>query len=137
MSNISSYMEEDVLDHYLRGQASSAPASTFLAIFDDTATATELEAGTLTNEITGYTGDRPQVDGSLGAATQVGGKGTVTTTVDIDYADMPAVTTRWVAVMDAATAGNLLFYGQLTTDRTTSAGATLRFEAGEVTFDLD
>ena len=34
MSDIANFMEEDVLNHYLRGQASNAPSEAFLAIFD-------------------------------------------------------------------------------------------------------
>ena len=141
MSDLANHLEEEVLNVYLRAQEASAPTATYLAIFDDTATDAELEAGTLTNEITGYTGDRPQVDGVLTAASQVDGAAQVTTNADIDYADMPATTVQWAAVMDAATAGNVLAYAQSTDgggDGTSvSAGATFRVPSGEFTFDLD
>ena len=141
MSDLANHLEEEVLNVYLRAQTASAPASTFLAIFDDTATAAELEEGTLTNEITGYTGDRPQVDGVLTAAAQVGGAAQVTTNADIDYEDMPAATVQWAAVMDAATGGNVLAYAQSTDDggngTPVSAGATFRIAAGDFTFSLD
>lgn len=141
MSDLSNYLEEEVLNVYLRAQTPTAPAATYLAIFNDTATDAELEAGTLTNEITGYTGDRPQIDGLLNAATQVGGAAEVTTNADIDYEDMPATTVQWAAIMDAATAGNVLAYAQSTDNAgagtSVSAGATFRIVAGDFTFSLD
>lgn len=142
MSDLASALEEEVLNVYLRAQAATlAPAGTYLAIFSDTATASELEDGTLTNEITAYTGDRPQVDSLLSAATQVGGAAEVSTTSDIDYADMPAVTVQWAAIMDAATAGNVLAYAQSTNNAgagtAVSAGATFRIQSGDFTFSLD
>lgn len=141
MSDLANWLEEEVLNVYLRAQAASAPASTFLAIFDDTATASELESGTLTNEITGYDGDRPQVDGSLAAASQVSGAAEVTTNADVDYVTMPATTVKWAAVMDAATGGNVLAYAQSTDNggdgTSVSSGATFRIASGDFTFSLD
>ena len=142
MSDLSNYLEEEVLNVYLRAQTPTAPAATYLAIFNDTATDAELEAGTLTNEITGYTGDRPQIDGLLNAATQVGGAAEVTTNADIDYEDMPATTVQWAAIMDSASgAGNVLAYAQSTdgagAGTSVSAGATFRIVAGDFTFSLD
>ena len=142
MSDLANYLEEEVLNVYLRAQTPSAPAETFLAIFDDTATAAELEAGTLTNEITGYTGDRPQVDDKLTAASQnASDEAEVTTNADIDYEDMPETTVQWAAVMDAATGGNVLAYAQSTDNdgagTSVSSGATFRIWSGDFTFTLD
>ena len=140
--SLANYLEEEVLNTYLRAGTATVPTNTYLAIFDDTATEAELEAGTLTNEITGYTGDRPQVDNVLTAAAQnAGDAAEVTTNADIDYVDMPATTVQWAAVMDAATAGNVLAYAQSTDNAgagtSVSAGATFRVEAGAFTFELD
>jgi hypothetical protein len=135
MANISTFLEEELLDHVFRNAAYSSPTTVFLGIADNSATDLEMEAGTLTNEITGYTGDRKAI--TFTAPTQVGGKGTVENTADISFEDMPAVTVDYAFVADAATAGNILFWMPLTTPRTVGAGATLTFEAGEVVLDLD
>ena len=139
--SLANYLEEEVLDTYLRAGTATVPTETYLAIFDDTATAAELEAGTLTNEITGYTGDRPQVDNVLTAASQnESDEAEVTTNADIDYEDMPATTVQWAAVMDAATGGNVLAYAQSTDDggagTAVSSGATFRIASGDFTFTL-
>ena len=141
MADLSNYLEEEVLNTYLRAGTATVPTNTYLAIFDDTATDAELEAGTLTNEITSYTGDRPQVDNVLAAASQESGAAQVTTNADIDYEDMPSGTVKWAAVMDAATGGNVLAYAQSTDDggngTPVSAGATFRIASGDFTFSLD
>ena len=41
------------------------------------------------------------------------------------------------AVFDAATAGNVVFYGSLTTAKAIAANETLRFPIGNLTFTLD
>ena len=142
MSDLSNYLEEEVLNTYLRAGTATVPTNTYLAIFDDTASAAELEAGTLTNEITSYTGDRPRVDNILTAASQVGGAAQVATDADVDYEDMPATTVQWAAVIDSASgAGNVLAYAQSTdgggAGTSVSAGATFRVASGDFTFDLD
>lgn len=71
MANFSSYLEEELMDHVFNGASYSSP-TIYLGIVSSSAVAADLEAGTLTNEITGYTGDRKAV--SFGAVSQVGGR---------------------------------------------------------------
>lgn len=54
----------------------------------------------------------------------------------------PEATGSWgslthFAVFDAATAGNVVFYGVLTTAKAIAANETLRFPVGNLTFTLD
>ena len=54
----------------------------------------------------------------------------------------PEATGSWgslthFAVFDAATAGNIVFYGALTTAKAIAANETLRFPIGNLTFTLD
>jgi hypothetical protein len=54
----------------------------------------------------------------------------------------PEATGAWgslthFAVFDAATAGNIVFYGALTTAKAIAANETLRFPIGNLTFTLD
>lgn len=55
----------------------------------------------------------------------------------IDFTNMPAVTVTHVGLWDAATAGNFLWSGALTTSRTLSAGDTFRIAAGDLDVSLD
>jgi hypothetical protein len=54
----------------------------------------------------------------------------------------PEATGAWgslthFAVFDAATAGNIVFYGALTTAKAIADNETLRFPIGNLTFTLD
>lgn len=137
MANLSNYLEEALLNHVLKNSAYSSPAAVYAGLVNDSAVDTDMEAGTLTNEITAYTGNRKAI--TWGSISQVSDKATVATaTVALEFEDMPAVTTKYVIICDGATkgAGNILIYAPLTTPRTTSAGDTLRIPIGDLTVDL-
>lgn len=133
--NISTYLEEKWLN-MLKGTAYTAP-TVYCGIVSDTGTDAELEAGTLTNEITGYTGNRPAI--TLGAVSQVAGKATIKNSADIDFLVMPAPAGRQVKyaiVIDAATAGNILYWCPLATMKTWNAGDTFRIPVDGLVMDL-
>jgi hypothetical protein len=132
---MSSYLEEELLDHVLKNNAYSSPSSVYVGIAVDNATEAELEGGTLTNEITGYTGDRKTV--SFGAISQVSGKATTDNDGDLNFQSMPAVTVKYVIICDAATGGNILYWAEASSIKTTNAGDTYQIPAGEITVDHD
>lgn len=135
MANLSSYLEEQLLNHALRNIAYSSPTTVYVGLVDNTAVDTDLEAGDLTNEITGYTGDRKAI--TFTAPTQVGGKATIENSAQIDFDDMPATTVAYAIICDAATAGNILYWAPATTSKTTNAGDTYRISAGDLTVSHD
>jgi len=132
--NFSNYLEEQLLNHVFRGTTFTSP-TVYVGIVNDTAVDTDLEGGDLTNEITGYTGDRKAV--SFTAPTQIGGKGTIESDVVVNFEDMPATTVEYAIVCDAATGGNILMWIPATNIRTTEAGDTYRVPLGEMIIDLD
>jgi hypothetical protein len=128
MANITNAEEARLLDDSL--------TTVFLGIFDNaTATDGDLEAGTVTSEVTSYTGDRKAM--TFAAGSQVTGKYTRSTSAAIEFEDMPAVTISHFGVFSAATGGTLRWWGQLDVNRTTASGDTLRFPVGDITIDLD
>lgn len=134
--NKSTYLEEAILNHVLRNTALSSPVTVYLGIFSDTATDEELEAGTLTNEITGYTGNRPAV--TFHAPSQVLTKGTVTNDGAVQFVVMPAPAGRqvkYVAVCDAATAGHVLYWAPLTSSKSWNGGDTFEIPDEDLTID--
>lgn len=142
MANISSYLEEKWLN-MLKGTAYTAPATVYCGIANDTATDDELEAGTLTNEITGYTGDRKAI--TLGEVSQVGGAGsagkaTVKNSAAIDFESMPAPgntpKVKYAIICDAATAGNILYWCPLAVQKSWNEGDTFRIPVDGLTIDL-
>lgn len=135
MANLSTYLEEALLDHVLRNTSFTSPTTVYAGLVSDAASDADMEAGTLTNEITDYTGDRKAV--TFDAPTQSGGASITANSAAVEFEDMPAATVRYLILCDAATAGNVLWWGQLTADKTTSDGDTLRFPAGDIDISLD
>lgn len=130
MAALSTYLENELIDHVLRNLAYTSPTDVYVALFTDAASAAELEAGTLTNEVSG--GSYARQLASFGAPAD----GLTDNTADLSFTDMPAVTVGYVAVMDAATTGNVLVHGALTTARTLSAGDTFTISTGDLDVTL-
>ena len=134
MSAASNYLENKVLDHVLTATGYTAPSTRYLALFTNTSgnAATNLEAGTLTDEVSGGSYARQAV--TFGAAS--GGASATNATVTF-----PAATASWgtithVAVMDADTGGNVLFYGAVTTSKTIDSGDSFQISSGNLTISL-
>jgi len=114
----------------------SQPSGLWLAIFTNTSgsAATNLEAGTLTDEVsTSGTGYARQTVAFAAASS-----GTSATNATVTF---PAATANWgtithVAVMDASTSGNVLFWGAVTTAKTIETGDTFQVSSGNLTVSL-
>jgi hypothetical protein len=134
MANLTNYTEEALLALLLKATAFSSPATVYAALISDAANDANMEAGLLTNEITAYDGNRPSV--TFGDITQNGeGEAECKNTNLVSYANMPATTVKYIAIMDGNTksAGNMLLYGELITPRTTLLGDPFQFPIGDIT----
>jgi hypothetical protein len=139
MSAASDFLETKLLDHALRVTAYNASAFTssatlYLALFTAT---TGLETNSPSAEIstsgTGY--GRKAV--AFSAATGTNPTTSVTSgTVTFDAATSSWGTVTHIAVMDAATSGNVLFHGAVTTSKTIDTGDTFQVSAGNLTISL-
>jgi hypothetical protein len=125
-NNLTNAAENLILDHFL-GVANYAFDSTiFVGLY--TVAPTDSTSGT---EVTGGSYVRKAVTFSAASA------GATSNTADIDFTGMPAATTVAIAVHTAVTAGTMLMYGTLTTNKTTDAGDTLRIAAGDLDISID
>lgn len=146
MSAASNYVEDRTLDFWLKAnsQTTSAPTTVYVALFtsDDSTggTAENLEAGILTNEVTtsGTAYTRQAVTFGTISNGSVSNSGNVTfPTATATYG-----TVTHVAVMDAnstddsAGAGNVLYYGALTTSREILTDDTFQITTGNLTISL-
>lgn len=148
MSALSDYAENKILDALLRGQAFPAIANVYIALLttnDNDADSTKVEVPI--NASTNYA--RAVVASSLGnwkstqgdAAASTGNTGQTSNANTVTFS-APG-TTAWgsitgFAVYDAATGGNLLFYGSLGTAKTVNANDPApSFAAGQLTFQID
>jgi hypothetical protein len=136
MSAASNYLENVVLDHVLTATAYTAPNKRYLALFTNTSgsAAANLEAGTLTDEVSGSGTAYGRKEATFAAAS--GGASATNATVTFDAATANWGTITHVAVMDAATSGNVLFWGAVTTSKTIETGDTFQVTSGNLTISL-
>lgn len=136
MSAASNYLENKVLDHVLTATSYTAPGTRYLALFNNTSgnAAANLEAGTLSDEVStsGTAYNRKAV--TFAAAS--GGSSATNATVTFDAATASWGSITHVAVMDASSSGNVLFWGAVTTAKTIDSGDTFQVTSGNLTISL-
>ena len=144
MSAASSFLEVKVLDHVLTTSSYTAPSTRYVALFTNTSgtALAHLQDGTLTDEIsatgTAYARQAVTFAGSSTAGT---GNSAVTTSATNATVTFPTATADWgsithVAVMDALTAGHVLFFGAVSTAKTISSGDQFQITSGNLTVAL-
>ncbi len=124
--NLSNYLENKLLDHFLGTTAYTMPTTVYVGLY--TVVPTDAGGGT---QVTGGSYARQT------AAFSAAASGATSNTANIDFAGMPAATTVAIGVFDAITSGNLLLWGTLTTNKTTDAGDTLRIATGDLDISID
>ena len=133
MSAMSDYLEAAICNHVLRNTAFTTPGDNVyvgLIKYYDSAV---VEAGTLTQEASGGAYARQQVNGT-GAWTAPGAAGATSNVAAITF---PTATADWdnisgVIIADAASAGNVLLHGSLTTARDVKDGDVFKFNIGDL-----
>ena len=137
--NLSNYLESALLNHSFGKTAFTMPATVAAALFTSTATAGELEAGTLTNQVANANA-YARVAVPAGSITASTGGGALTTSADITFPTATGSwgTVRFVAFMDSTTygTGNVLWFGQLTADKTIESGDVFKILAGQLSATL-
>ena len=129
MSAMSTYLENALVNHVLRNTALTTPGTTIYVGLIKFYEASKLEAGTLTQEMSGSSYARIQV-----TAWDAPSNGATENTNAITFA---AASANWgmisgVIVSDHATAGNVLLHGSLTTARDVNNGDVFKFNAGDL-----
>jgi len=138
MTAASNYLENKVLDHVLTATSYTAPTTRYLALFNNTSgnAAANLEAGTLTDETS--TSGTAYTRKAVTFAAASSGTSATNATVTFDAATASWGTITHVAVMDGGTAGagNVLFWGAVTTSKTIDTGDTFQVTSGNLTISL-
>ncbi len=134
MSAASNYLEDKLLDHTLRNTSFSQPSALYLGLFTNTSgnAATNLEANTKTDEVSGGSYARKAVTFAASSS----GTAATSATVTFDAATASWGTITHIAVLDAATSGNVLFWGAVTTSKTIDTGDTFQVSSGNLTISL-
>ena len=121
------YLENRLLDHALGTTAYTKPSALYLALY--TAAPSDSAAGT---EVTGGSYTRQAI-----AFTSAVSTGTASNTAAISFNNMPLATVVAVGLVDAASAGNLLFYSILPASKSYASGDTAYVAAGSISVVLN
>ncbi len=128
MSKMSNYLENAIINHFLRNSSVSSPTTVYVALY--TSDPTDDDIGT---EVSGGGYARQAVTFSEPS------NGVTSNTNVILF---PVATSDWgtithVGIKDAATGGNLLFHGALTSSKIIETGDQLVIPSGGLTITLD
>lgn len=134
MTAFSDYLEAQILNHIFRNTAIFAPpANVYIAAFtaapSDAGGGTEVSGGSYARKQVSTTGEWTAPDASTG-------------TENVNVLTFPEATANWgtithIAIFDAATGGNMLFWGALNASKVINSGNVLEFTAGELDVILD
>jgi hypothetical protein len=151
-NNASNYLETKLLDHVLgEGSRDYTPTTLFVALFSNSGggAATALESGTNSTSGTGNFGFYEINNGSYarqavnfnaassGSATNNGAVTFPQATADYDSAGSQGNTVTHIGIMDASTAGNVIFFGALSTSKTVTSGDVFQINDAAITISLE
>ena len=128
----SNYLQRQALNAFLRGTEPTIPSTCYLALYTTNPGASD--SGT---EVNGINYERVPV--SFSAATSSGTSSSVSNSAVVTFPEAGGSWGRvaYLGIRDAATGGNLLYYGALSTALDVLTGTTPKFEAGTLTVFLE
>lgn len=144
MAAMSDYLENKIIDWLFRAQTFTTPAGLHIGLL--TAAPSDTGGGT---EVSGNAYARVNLAPSLtnwagtqAAASTTASTGTSGTTSNNSAVTFPTPTASWgtvthFGIWDAATAGNLLFYGALNISKTINSGDTVTFPISTLSVQID
>ena len=115
----SSYLNTAVINAVLRSTSFTSPTTVYLALFNGNPASggTETSGGSYARQA--ITFGTPSSGSSSNSAA-------------LTFSNMPATTVSHVAIYDAATAGNQLYYAAASSSKTTNAGDTVSVAIGGI-----
>lgn len=145
MASMSNYLENKLIDFLFRGVAFSPPSTLYVALC--TSAPTDSSTGSTISEVSGGNYSRQSLaasntnwyttNGDTGA-TSSGTNGTTGNAATLTWAGVTWTgTVTDVAICDAATGGNVLFYASLAAAKTVASGDSISFAANSLTIQID
>lgn len=133
LSEFATFLENEMYDHLFRNLSYTSPVTVYAALFDGTASTGNLEAGTLTGEISGNAYARTAI--TFGAPTAgLGANSAAVTFPAASGGNWGTIT--YMAIMDASTAGNVLMYTALDSTVVINDGNQFQFNIGDIDADF-
>ena len=123
--NLTTYLENKILDHCL-GTATFEKPSVYVGLFS--VAPTDADFG---KEVTGNGYYRKK------ATFKIANNGATSNALNIDFDEMPSVTTVAIGIFDSLTEGKMLLFGYLTQETDTDEGDTLRIDKGDLDIEID
>lgn len=133
--SFSDYLELKVLDEVFGATAFTAPATVYIGLW--TSALSDSATGSAAGEVSGGAYARVSVTNNKTNWTTASAGALSNATV----VTFPAATASWgtvthVGIADAATAGNMLAWADLTTSKTIGSGDTAQFAVGDIDVTL-
>ena len=127
MAEMSNYLENALINAVLRNTAYTSPATVYLALY--TSDPTDADAGT---EVSGNAYARQSI--TFGAPSN--GVSTNSAAIEFPQATGSWGTVAYIGILDASTAGNLLFHTPLDASKTIATGDVFRMAIGSLSVTL-
>lgn len=138
MGSFSDFLEKEILDHIFSKVTYTAPATLYVGLW--TAALNDASTGSSANEVSG--GSYARVAVTNNATNWPAATGTTATKSNGTVITFPTATGSWgtvtyFAILDAATAGNILGWAILTQSKAIGSGDTASFAVGDLDITLD
>ncbi len=131
MSALSDYTEGKVVDLFLRGQSVASPGTVYLALFEsdpgEDASGAETNYTNYTRQVATWTALDSNGQTKNAAAVSFPPNGNASASLTATHG----------AIFDAASGGNMLFYGPLATPKVLSVGDILSYAENALTITLN
>ena len=124
----SDYLERKILDHALGTTTFTKPTTVYVALF----TTNPVDAGSGT-EVTGGSYARQSV--TFASASTSSGTTTAVSNAGVTFTNLPTATITHMALYDASTSGNLLYYGALTASKSVTSGDNFTINSGQLSIE--
>lgn len=115
----STYLDNAMLNAVLRDTSYTSPTTVYIALFNGNPASggTEATGGSYARQSAAFT--------SASA-------GSTQNSASITFSNMPATTISYIAIYDASTGGNLLYYAAAASSKSTNAGDTVSIASGGI-----
>jgi hypothetical protein len=136
MGSKSNYLENEILDHVLGGGDFTRPATVYVGLW--TAALDDTSDGDTAGEVSGGSYARVAVtNNATNFPAASGGAKSNGTAISFPQATADWGTVTYFAILDAATSGNILYWGALTASKTIQNGDTASFAIGDLDITED
>lgn len=133
--NMSSYLEQKILNHILRNEQYIPPTKVFIGLVSSKATEQQLEDGILTNEIKKYDGGRQEITFSAASKNVEGSLSK--NNIAINFTGMPKEEIAYAILCDEKENGNILYWIPANEIKTTGVDDIYRLKIDDVVIIQD